>query len=363
MILRPDADSVFGGDTVVMERLSAALREQGVSVALCHQQELPSAREFDLLHIFTIAPLDHAQRMVAWARAGGAAIVFSPLYYNDYRDWFEHAVTSVPRWSGMAQRLGKGRTWPLYRSWQVAREPLQPSWRAMREALLAADVVATTSRWENAFVANHFRLPAATRSAMELGRFGVDARLYGRRFEAEELARFREKYGLAPGYVVQVARIESKKNQLALIEAMWDDSVDLVFVGSVSPYFEPDYADRCRQAGERRGRVRFLGWLPKAELPLAYAAAAAHVLPSWNELPGLASLEAGASGTRVVSTRYSPLPEMLGEQADYCDPYDIASIQSAARSALERPVPAGLPRAAPGRVQLGSGCQGKSCSV
>jgi hypothetical protein len=30
MILRPDADRVFGGDTVVMERLSAALAELGV---------------------------------------------------------------------------------------------------------------------------------------------------------------------------------------------------------------------------------------------------------------------------------------------------------------------------------------------
>jgi glycosyltransferase involved in cell wall biosynthesis len=88
--------------------------------------------------------------------------------------------------------------------------------------------------------------------------------------------------------------------------------------------------------------VHFLGWLPKDELPLIYAAAGAHALPSWNELPGLSSLEAGASGTRIVSTRYSPLPEMLGEQAQYCDPYDTASIRAAVTAALSAPVPPGL---------------------
>jgi glycosyltransferase involved in cell wall biosynthesis len=75
---------------------------------------------------------------------------------------------------------------------------------------------------------------------------------------------------------------------------------------------------------------------------LVYAAAGAHALPSWNELPGLSSLEAGASGTRVISTQYSGLPEMLGDTAAYCDPFDIASIRYAVRSALAAPVPAGL---------------------
>lgn len=342
MILRPDADRVFGGDTVVMEKLSAALRERGVDVALGKQDDLPPAREFDLLHIFTIAPLDHAERMVAWAKAGGAAIVFSPLYYSDYRDWFELALAQTPRWARMAKALGKGRTWPLYRAWQVAREPLQAVWRRMREALLSADLIATTSLWENGIVADQFRLPHNVRAAMRVTRFGVDTTLFGRRFCDEELTAFRKRHGLEAGYVVEVARIESKKNQLALIQAMWDDPLDLVFVGSVSPYFEPDYSERCRITGERRGRVHFLGWIPRADLPLAYAAAGAHALPSWNELPGLSSLEAGASGTRIVSTQYSPLPEMLGDQASYCDPYDIGSIRSAVRAALSKPVPPGL---------------------
>src|SRR5690606_3531942 len=98
MILRPDADRVFGGDTVVMRKLGATLCDQGIEVVVGRMGEMPPAREFDLLHIFALAPVEHAEAMVAWAQSGGAAIVFSPLYYNDFRDWFERAAVTVPRW-------------------------------------------------------------------------------------------------------------------------------------------------------------------------------------------------------------------------------------------------------------------------
>lgn len=342
MILRPDADRVFGGDTVVMEKLSAAMAGLGADVRVGRQDDLPDPAEFDLLHIFTIAPLDHARRMVAWAKSGGVRIVFSPLYYSDFRDWFVRAIENTPRWRALARTLGKPLAWQVFRGWQTARLPVQPVWRAMRKALLAADVVATTSGWENAWVAGHFQLPAATRSQMQLCRFGIDDALYGRSFTDGELTAFRSKHNLREPYIVEVARIESKKNQLAVIEALWDDPIDLVFVGAQSPYFAPDYAQRCREAASRRGRTHFLGWLPKSELPLAYAASAAHILPSWNELPGLSSLEAGACGTRVISTQYSAIREMLGGDAWTLDPYDHASIRRAALAALAAPRPAGL---------------------
>jgi glycosyltransferase involved in cell wall biosynthesis len=339
MILRPDAERVFGGDTVVMQRLSAAMGELGACAFVGSQDEIGRASDYDVLRIFTIAPLDHAQRMVAWAKGGNLPIIFTPLYYCDFRDWFERAIARTPRWRGLTRVIGKRAAWQLYRAWQTARLPMQSGWQSMRDLLLASDVVATTSDWENDWVAEHFRLGTRTRAAMGKTRFGIDAALYGQQFTAAELAAFRHKRGLAAPYIVEVARIESKKNQLAVIEALWDDPVDLVFVGVESPYFERDYAERCRAAGAQRGRTHFLGWLPRSELPLVYAASAGHILPSWNELPGLSSLEAGACGVNVISTRYSPIAEMLGSDAYLVDPYDRASIRAASLAALERPAP------------------------
>ncbi len=344
MILRPDADRVFGGDTVVMHKMSAAMQALGAEVVVGRMAEMPPAAEFDLLHIFTLAPLDHSAAMVAWARAGGAAIVFSPLYYSDFRDWFERAVVRTSHWRGLAQRVGKRRAWTIYRAVQTARLPLQTGWRTGRAALLAADVIATSSRWENAWLARHFRLPGPVVARMALSPLGIDADLYGQTFSEAELAAFRQRHGLEAGYVAQVARIEEKKNPQAVIQALYDDPVPLVFVGKPSPYYAPDYPDRCRALGARRGRVHFLGWLPEAELPLLYAAAAAHILPSWVELPGLSSLEAGASGTRVISTNISAITELLGDQAWVCDPYDLADIRATVLAALSSPVPPGLRR-------------------
>ena len=85
MILRPDADSVFGGDTVVMQKMSAAMRELGADTFVGHQDEMPPAREFDLLHIFALAAGGCTRR--AWwlgRDSGGLAIVFSPLYYSRF---------------------------------------------------------------------------------------------------------------------------------------------------------------------------------------------------------------------------------------------------------------------------------------
>ncbi len=400
MILRPDADRVFGGDTVVMRKLSAAMCAQGVDVVVGRMDEMPPAREFDLLHIFALAPVDHAEAMIAWAQGGDAArwerrhperrppqtaaavegcepvgrpfdsgpsaawppaqgasplpasgsaaargraaVVFSPLYYSDFRDWFERAAVTVPRWRALARRLGKPVAWRLYRAWQTARLPYQSGWRRMRAALRAADVIATTSQWENGWLAGHFRLPADVRRAMCLSPLGIDAELYGRTFGEAELAAFRARYGLPTGYVAQVARLEEKKNQLAVIQALYDERIPLVFVGRDSPYYAAGYGDRCRALGAQRGGVHFIEWLPEAELPLLYANAAAHILPSWVEQPGLTSLEAGASGTRVISTAVSGLSEILGGDAWYCDPYDPASIRTTVHAALASPLSATL---------------------
>jgi glycosyltransferase involved in cell wall biosynthesis len=342
MILRPDADRTFGGDTVVMNKLCRALTAAGAGAVVGKLEEMPPPREFDLLHIFTVAPIDHAQRMVAWAKRGGIAIVFSPLYHASFRHQFEKAIATVSYWRTLSRVLGRRPAWAVYQAWMEAKLPLLPVWQASRAALHAATCIAAGSRWENRYIAHHFRLSPEARRRMRVSPLGIDAALYGRVFSDTELTAFRERYALEPGYVAEAARLEPKKNQLAVIEALLDDPVPLVFVGQQTPECPPGYAARCHELGARRGKTHFLGWLPEDELPLLYAAAAAHILPSWVELPGLSSLEAGACGCRVISTAISPLKEMLGEQAWYVDPFDRAAIRDTVRAALAAPVDPGL---------------------
>lgn len=82
------------------------------------------------------------------------------------------------------------------------------------------------------------------------------------------------------------------------------------------------------------GRVTWLGALPFAELPALYARADVLVYPSFLEGFGFPPLEAMASGTPVVASNASCLPEVLGDAAILVDPNDDSAFAAATESVL-----------------------------
>ena len=151
---------------------------------------------------------------------------------------------------------------------------------------------------------------------MRISPLGIDAEQFRAIAYNAEIDAFRVRYGLRRAIYWKWHESNPRNAQVELIEALYDVPVPLVFVGRPLPY-EPNYADRARELARSRGNVTFLERLPDEDLPLVYAAAAAHILPSWIELPGLSSLEAGASGTRVIASRDSSVVEILGDEAWY----------------------------------------------
>jgi glycosyltransferase involved in cell wall biosynthesis len=169
---------------------------------------------------------------------------------------------------------------------------------------------------------------------------GIDATLYVN--DPAPSRAFLERYGVRD-FVLQVGTISPVKNQLRLIEALFDVPVPLVFVGH-TPSFATSYAHECRVRANARGNVHFVDHVAPGELPGIYALAAVHVLPSWRETPGLVSLEAAACGCRIVTTRVGSAHEYFGDLAWYCDPADVRSIRSAAVAALKTPASDALRR-------------------
>src|SRR5439155_19279 len=88
--------------------------------------------------------------------------------------------------------------------------------------------------------------------------------------------------------------------------------------------------------------VRYLGYVPEETLAVMYRLAGAFVFPSLYEGFGLPPLEAMASGTPVVTSNVSSLPEVAGDRAS-AHPHVLRSA-SAAREADVPRVPAALPR-------------------
>jgi glycosyltransferase involved in cell wall biosynthesis len=77
------------------------------------------------------------------------------------------------------------------------------------------------------------------------------------------------------------------------------------------------------------GRVQWLGYVPRVDLPLLYAGAACFVYVSLWEGFGLPVLEAMASGAPVIASNVSSLPEVLGEAGVLVDPANVEAIATA----------------------------------
>lgn len=149
-----------------------------------------------------------------------------------------------------------------------------------------------------------------------------------------DAAEFRRHFELDGPFLLCVANIESRKNQLRLIRALAGIDVDLVLLGNIR---DPDYWQACQNVASPR--VRYLGYLDHEGelLKSAYAACAAFVLPSLLETPGLAALEAAAQGAPIAITSVGSTREYFADLASYADPLDEASIRASVIEAMERP--------------------------
>jgi len=139
-----------------------------------------------------------------------------------------------------------------------------------------------------------------------------------------------EKYDASGPYLLSVCTIEPRKNlrrTLQAYELLRDrisDDIKLVLVGSLTINAQDLLRDI--QNSKYREDIRVTGYVADDELPVVYRNATAFVYPSLYEGFGLPVLEAMACGIPVVTSSISSMPEVGGEAAVYCDPYDVDSI-------------------------------------
>ncbi len=154
-------------------------------------------------------------------------------------------------------------------------------------------------------------------------RFGVEPR-------EEDVVRVRERYQLHDEFVLYAGNVKPHKNLERLIVA-FDlvrkrglDHLKLVLIGDeISRY---SALRRAVHQHQLHKYVRFLGYLPEETLAVMYRLAGVFVFPSLYEGFGLPPLEAMASGTPVVTSNVSSLPEVAGDAAILVDPHDPHAI-------------------------------------
>ncbi len=313
-----------GGDTVVVRRLMATLESLGARVQFTAERGVTAGT--DVVHTINFATPETTRAFAEDATRAGAPLVVTTLY----EDWPRFAATSL----AVARLFAAGADADGRRRTALDPDVLAATLRRVRNvpaaqravndvtAGMARVLVCCSDTERRHVVADH---PQAR--DVRVIPFGAD--LHTAEPPLPD-GTFAAAYEIRD-YVLCVARLEARKNQLMVLEALRDDPRPVVLVTGGFSY-QPEYARLCARF-ERRGRTLLLERLPSVMMAAAFRDAAVHCLPSWYELPGLVSLEAALHGTRVAASGWGAIEDYLGDTIAYLEPDDPESIRRAVNAA------------------------------
>ncbi len=312
-MLREGASRTGGGDFVVADTI--ATHADPGRVAITCREGGRVGGDFDLVHLFNFSTYDVTHEHARHALEVGLPYVVSAMY----EDWPSFKLAAEAQLQRCRARLGLPLTVDL-EAYARVHEGEQ------RDVLTRNQLVAAHARWviatgasEEARLRRDF--PEARTRCIPIA---VPERSTG------DADAFAAKFGTRD-FVLCVGRIEPRKNQLLLLEALADDPVDVVFAtGGVA--YRTDYLEAC-QAFRRRGRTLYLPALTDRELAGAYRAARVHVIASWFELPGLVTLEALRAGCPAVASDRGTVRDHLADTIPYAPPDDAPALRRAIAAA------------------------------
>jgi glycosyltransferase involved in cell wall biosynthesis len=309
-----------GGDTVQMNETAAGLRALGIEIVIKTASDKPDYKSFDLIHFFNITrPAD----LLKHISKSNLPFVISTIYV-DYGEFEKEQRKGIAGFifrfmsNHLAEYVKTMAKSLLHRSeafsWQYAL------WGHNKSVIYVANRAAMllpNSENEYRRLKENYNITTPYNVITN----GVNREL----FVNDKLTVQKD-----PLLVICAGRIEGRKNQLLLIEALNNTKYQLILIGDCAPN-QISYYKLCRK--KAASNISFINRLPQQELRHYYQKAKVHVLPSWFETTGLTSLEAGIMGCNIVVADKGDVREYFGDRAFYCNPSSAASIFEAVEKA------------------------------
>jgi glycosyltransferase involved in cell wall biosynthesis len=294
-----------GGPSTQVQMTARFLSEFGVEPVLFDPWTHRDVSSFDVFHLFAAnIGTYHLAREI---RARGVPIVVSPIMFSMHSPAFIRNGLRVTR---ALQKLGRG-IWTDY--------------GLMADICGWAGAILPNTRAEADLV---IRGLGADQSRVQVIPNGVEDRfLHG------DARLFEKRYGLS-GFILHVGHIGyERKNVLSLIRALARVDHPAVIIARV---IDNPYARRCVEEAAKHKHILLLEGLDHDSelLASAYAACDVFVLPSEFETPGIAALEAGLAGAKIVITPRGGTKEYFEDQAVYIEPGSVDSIREGILTAL-----------------------------
>lgn len=282
-LMRPDGCLFFGGAEVQGIETANAVRRLGVDVEIL----TPLTKSLgDVVHAF--GPYDSYWSTLHFCKNNDIPFALSTIFFK------QRSSTLML----LKERFRARRR----------HNPMNRIKRLMREA----SVLLPNTEAESEQVRKIF-LSTKTHQKMTVIPNGAEER-----FAHGDPELFRARFDVKEPFVLNIARIEKRKNQLNLIRAAKSGGFNLIIIGKD---LKDDYSQRCKNEAKDCKNIRFLDPIAHDDplLASAYAAAKVFALPSTLETPGIAAIEAGLAGARIVVTPVGGPTEYFQNFAYYPD--------------------------------------------
>ncbi len=208
---------------------------------------------------------------------------------------------------------------------------------ATRRAAHLATRIITVSAFSKREIMDAYRVPA---DSITVTLLAADTAVF-HLLPIEDVMRMRQTHRLGPHYFLFVGRLERKKNPLTAIRAFEifkqsrgeGDPFELVFAGMHG--FGADEVKRYMEFHPLKDHIRFLPYLPDADVAALMNGATAFLFPSWYEGFGMPNLEAMACGAPVICSDIPPHREVAEDAALFVSPREPEAWAEAMRHIVE----------------------------
>ncbi|OIP98021.1 hypothetical protein COT69_02680 [candidate division WWE3 bacterium CG09_land_8_20_14_0_10_39_24] len=334
---RADIFDKQGGDTVQMLETKASLEKFGVSVDLnCSLSA--DVSKYDIVHIFNLDWVCETYPQIINARKQGKRVVLSPIHHSQkeferYENENRFGLMKIGNFLIPSQPL-RDESRNLIKG-LFYRKKLKPAVYQLlmgirnqqKKSLELSDVILVQTELEAEDLKKDFK---TKNFKWEKVINGIDDKKF------KSLSTY-SRNG-EDSIIICAGRVEPRKNQLNLIKAyrnMEKNKSVLVFVGSLNKH-HPTYIQKfLREIKLSKGDIEYTGFISQDKLCALYSTAVAFISPSWFETTGLVYLEAAVCGVPSIVAAGNRAKEYLGENALYCDPGNVLSIQKTLSQALQ----------------------------
>ncbi len=290
LCIREDYLINMAGDSVQIIKTANYLKKKGFWVDI-NNGGIRNYESYDLIHLFNLTRISETYEYFKTAQQYKKPIVITPIYWT-LRQYYEYIKNPD-------QII-------LWNSFEKFR----------REVLEGSTCIYPSSIMESELIKREYGAGLPTTIVYN----GLDQKDFLNRQKTFSNKKREE-------YILCVARVCPRKNQLAISKAAHQLGLRLILAGEAK---NKDYLKKCL----KYKNVIYKGFLKSFELAELYTGAMLHTLCSFVETPGLSSLEAGACGCNIVSTKEGSAKEYFEDMAVYCDPYDESDVINAIETGL-----------------------------